>query len=64
MNYFHTIIKKKDTFDVADYPYTTTLNASSDLFVVIYYDDATLTAPSHTATYSASDYIPYVVPGT
>lgn len=64
MNYFHTIIKKKDSFDVADYPYTNTLTVSTNLIVVIYYDDETLTAPSHTVTYSTNDYFPYVVPGT
>lgn len=60
--YFRVVIKNRTTFNAADFPYATALSVSGSNYSITYYDDDTLTAPAHTATYSISDYLVYVVP--
>ena len=61
MTDFHVILKKKTTFDVADFPYATALSMSGSNYSVTYYSDAAHTGSATTTTYASADYLLYVV---
>lgn len=58
----HVIVKKKDTYDVFDYPYATVLTVSGSLYTINYYSDAAHTGSVSIATHTTADHRAYAIP--
>lgn len=59
--YFHAIIKNKNTFDVADFPFCTGITISGTNIVVSHTSSADLSDVT-TTSYAFATYYAYVIP--